>query len=122
MKNLLVIASTIILSTFSSNVLAQERYINVGVDRTGKPVLLDTNSIQGNRFRLVHKFSDRYRVSEYQINCGNQLYLYNRYWEYNYSNNLIYISKPSDTSFYGIQRIKPETSIGRTAGLLCNSR
>lgn len=117
MRRLVAAALTIISSAISSEVLAQSRFIDVGAKN--ETVLLDRNSIKGTQFNLVSQETDgSYTIQVVHLNCERKIFVLAKTSMYDRNNRLFFnADEPSDVSSFS-----PNSTIGRSAAIVCNNR
>lgn len=117
MKKLIIaIGVSIILN--AGALLSQERFVVVGQDTAGNNVVLDRQSIKGNRFTLVGTYGDGMAMTDYQVNCQRKLVLLLGASLYDRNQRLI--SSDNEPAEYP-SRVTEGTPIGRASAIVCGS-
>jgi hypothetical protein len=116
----LVIAIGLILFAAIPSVAQQERYIDVGVDGTGRQVWLDRNSIDKSRklFILIGEYGDGFTFEQYVVNCQNRTYSMVNLRLYDGNQNLITsVDEPTRLMVHTVN-----SPVGQGAAIVCSNK
>lgn len=119
MKKFIIAIGLTLFAAMPTNA-QQQRYIDVGLDREGRQVVLDRNSIDKsrNQFTLVSKYGDGFTVERYAVNCQKQIFTLIAVRLYDGNQNLITATddEPTDPRVYDAN-----TPVGRSAAIVCGN-
>ena len=106
--------SAIALGGASAIAQKPERFVTVGTDKVGNPILLDTQEIRGTTFKLISAYGNGISEATFKGECGESRIFLTKIGIYSSSGRTLMEDKKSEEVPF-----KAESSIGKSMTFVC---